>query len=226
MTKLRGGIGLLGQKQKDYITLRLLVPRGMLTAEQMEGIAEVIEKYGRDYAIPTIRKGLEIPWIRVEDTPAVIEKFKGIGLLPGSCGTKVRTVVVCAGMDHCVRSLTDVEGMYHRLNDRYYERDTPTKFKISLSGCARACSHPHINDFGIIAGKEGFSVFVGGKGGRHPGFGNLVSEGLTEEDVFKVLDASLVYFRENAQGKERINEIIARNGMENFNGFVLKEVET
>ncbi|MEE9594391.1 MAG: hypothetical protein V3V92_03230 [Candidatus Hydrothermarchaeales archaeon] len=226
MTKLRGGIGLLGQKQKDYITIRLLVPRGRLTAEQMDGVAEVIERYGRDYAIPTIRKGVEIPWIRLEDAPEVIEKFKGMGLLPGSCGTKVRTIVVCAGMDHCVRSLVDVEGMYERLNDRYYERDTPTKFKISLSGCARACSHPHINDFGIIAGEEGFSVLVGGKGGRHPGFGELIVEGVSEDDVFKALDASLAYFREHAHGKERINEIIKRNGLDHFKGFVLKAVET
>ncbi|MFQ5815479.1 MAG: hypothetical protein ACE5G7_03165 [Candidatus Hydrothermarchaeaceae archaeon] len=225
MTKLRGGIGLLAQRQMDYVTIRLQVPRGVLTAEQMDGIANVLDGYGRGYAIPTVRKGLEVPWIRFEDAPEVIDEFKKLGLRAGSCGTKVRTIVACAGMDHCIQSAGDVGGIYQRLQDHYYERDTPTKFKISLSGCPMACSQPHINDFGIIAGEEGFSILVGGKGGRHPKFGEVVVEGISGEDVFKVLDASLAYFREQAQGKERISEVINRNGLKHFREYVLKEVE-
>ncbi len=224
MTKLRGGMGLLAQKQKDYITIRLQVPRGRLTAGQMDGVAVVLDKYGRGYAIPTIRKGLEVPWIRFEDAPDVLEEFRKLGLRAGSCGTKVRTIVACAGMEHCTQSTVDVEEMYQRLKDHYYERDTPTKFKISLSGCAQACSHPHINDFGIIAGERGFSVFIGGKGGRHPKFGDLVIENVTEDEVFKVLDATLAYFREHAQGKERISEVIEKKGLEHFKASALKEV--
>lgn len=222
MTKVRGAFGLLAQRQMDYVTIRLQVPRGVLTAEQMEGIASILEKYGEGYAIPTIRKGLEIPWIRFEDATDVIYELKKLGLHAGSCGTKVRTIVACAGMNHCPEGRVDIEDIFRRLGDRYYERDTPTKFKISLSGCPRACTHPYINDFGIIASDKGFSVLVGGKGGRHPKFGEVIMDGMSKEDVFRVLDASLAYFRENAANKERIGEVIARNGLEHFREYVLR----
>ncbi len=223
MTKVRGSFGLLAQKQKDYVTIRLQVPRGKMSSEQMKGIAEVLETYGKGYAIPTIRKGLEVPWIRFEESPEAVDELKKLGLSAGSCGTKVRTIVSCAGMDHCIHSNVDMENMHQRLLDRYYEKDTPTKFKIALSGCHRACSHPYINDFGVIADERGFTILVGGKGGRHPGFGEVLVEGLSEEGVFKVLDATLKYFREHAQGKERINEVISRNGLDHLREHVLGE---
>lgn len=225
MTKLRGGLGLLAQKQKEYITIRLQVPRGRLSAEQIEGIAKVLDRYGKGYAIPTIRKGLEVPWIRFEDAPAAVEEFRKLGLSPGSCGTMVRTVVACAGMDHCPHRTVDVEEMYQRLVDRYYQKETPTKFKISVAGCGMACSHPHINDFGVIASEKGLAIVVGGKGGRHPKFGEVVVEGVSHDDVFRVLDATLAYFREHARGKERICEVIERQGIDHFKERVLNGVK-
>lgn len=225
MTKLRGGLGLLAQKQKEYITIRLQVPRGRLSAEQIEGIADILDSYGRGYALPTVRKGLEVPWIRFEDAPKAVEEFRKLGLSPGSCGTMVRTVVACAGMDYCPHSTVDVEEMYQLLVDRYYQKETPTKFKISVASCRMACSHPHINDFGVIASEKGFAIVVGGKGGRHPKFGDVVVENVSHDDVFKVLDSTLAYFKEHAHGKERINEVIERQGLEHFKDSVLKGVK-
>ncbi len=222
MTKLRGGVGLLAQKQKDYIIIRLQVPNGKLTSEQMEGIGGVLDKYGRGYAVPTVRKGIEIPWIKFNDANEVVAEFKKLGLRAGSCGTRVRSVVACAGLEHCKNCEVDAKAMYERLVDRYYERDTPTKFKISLAGCSKACSHPHVNDFGIIGHENGYSLVIGGKGGRHPSFGHHIVDGLSEEEVFGVLDRSLSYFKERANGKERIGEVIKRNGIEGFKDHVLR----
>jgi|Deesub1362A_J573_1020465.scaffolds.fasta_scaffold00943_9 dissimilatory sulfite reductase (desulfoviridin) alpha/beta subunit len=225
MTKVRGRIGLLAQRQKDYVTIRLRIPLGKLTAEQMEGISQIIEEYGDGYAIPTIRKSLEIPWVRFEDSNKVLKELRKMGLSAGSCGRKVRTIVACAGLGHCIHSHRNLEKMYYKLLGNYYMKDTPTKFKISLSGCHLACNHPYINDFGIIATEDGFSILVGGKGGRHPQFGKLIVEGVSEEEVFNILDKTLEYFRKYAQGRERIYEVIKRNGVDHFRGYVLEGVK-
>ncbi|RMF88868.1 MAG: 4Fe-4S dicluster domain-containing protein [Methanobacteriota archaeon] len=149
MTKLRGGEGILAQKQKEYVTLRLLVCPGYLSSEQLRKLADIAEREGRGKIIITTRKGVEVPWIRFENAKDVSAELEMAGLPPGSCGRKVRAVVACAGTERCPYALYNVDELCTKLTQKYYGRQTPTKFKMSISGCPNSCSNPAINDFGV-----------------------------------------------------------------------------
>jgi len=150
VTKLRGAEGILAQKQREYVTLRLLVCPGELTSEQLRILAEIAEKEGRGKVIITTRKGLELPWIRFERAKEVSARLEMAGLSAGSCGRKVRAIVACAGGGRCPYALYDVGDLCARLTQAYYGRQTPTKFKMALAGCPNSCSNPYINDFGVV----------------------------------------------------------------------------
>jgi dissimilatory sulfite reductase (desulfoviridin) alpha/beta subunit len=151
MTKLRGGEGILAQAQKDFVTLRLLVSPGCyLSSEQLRALADVAEREGRGKIILTSRKGVQVPWIKFENAKDVSAELEMFGLPPGSCGRKVRTIMTCAGTDRCPFLLYNVDNLSEKLNQKYYGRQTPTKFKTALAGCPNSCSNPYINDFGIV----------------------------------------------------------------------------
>ncbi len=150
MTKLRGGEGILAQDQKDYVTLRLLVCPGYLSADQLRMLADIAEKEGRGSIIITTRKGVQVPWIKFEKAKEISAKLEMAGLPPGSCGRKVRAVVACAGTERCPFALFDIDALCSKITQKYYGRQTPTKFKIALAGCPNSCSNPYINDFGVI----------------------------------------------------------------------------
>lgn len=150
MTKLRGGEGILAQDQKDYVTLRLLLCPGYLSSDQLRALADIAEREGNGKIIITMRKGVEVPWIRFENAKDISAELEMVGLPPGSCGRKVRAVVACAGTERCPFLLFDVDELCSRLTQKYYGRQTPTKFKTSLAGCPNSCTNPYINDFGVI----------------------------------------------------------------------------
>jgi dissimilatory sulfite reductase (desulfoviridin) alpha/beta subunit len=150
MTKLRGAMGLLAQKQRDYVTVRLTILSGKVSSSQLRRLANITENEGAGFLILTMRKGIEVPWIKTERALDVIREFNASGLKGGSCGTRVRTILACAGLDRCPFALIDTGELCSKISSRYYGKEMPTKFKVSIAGCQNCCSHPHINDFGII----------------------------------------------------------------------------
>ena len=149
MTKIRWTSGILAQKQREYTTMRVPVS-GRITSEQMDKMADIAERDGKGIVLLTIRKSIEIPWIKYDQSLKVQKELQGAKLEIGSCGRSVRTVVRCASTGRCPFEVIDVEKKYQEITDRYYGRSTPTKFKTSVSGCANACANPYINDFGIV----------------------------------------------------------------------------
>lgn len=77
--------GFMRQKQKGCFSLRIAVVGGNLTAENIKTVAEVSEKYGHGYVHMTSRRGIEIPFIKVEDINVVKEELAKGGVGTGVC---------------------------------------------------------------------------------------------------------------------------------------------
>lgn len=144
--------GFMRQKQKGYFSLRLQVVGGNLTAENIRTVSEVAEKYGHGYVHMTSRQGIEIPFIRFEDIEEVkAELLKG-GVKPGVCGPRVRTVTACQGAAVCPSGCIDTYGLAKELDQRYFGRELPHKFKFGVTGCQNNCLKAEENDLGIKGG--------------------------------------------------------------------------
>lgn len=144
--------GFMRQKQKNNFSLRLRVVGGNLTSKQVAKIAEVAEKYGDGHVHLTSRQSVEIPFIKLEDIDEVKAALAEGDVEPGVCGPRVRTVTACQGAAVCPSGCIDTYALAKELDERYFAKDLPHKFKFGITGCQNNCLKAEENDLGIKGG--------------------------------------------------------------------------
>lgn len=144
--------GFMRQKQKNNFSLRLRVVGGNLTAKQLSKIAEVSDKFGDGYVHLTSRQSVEIPFIKLDDIDEVKKALAEGDVEPGVCGPRVRTVTACQGMAICPSGCIDTYALAKELDERYFARELPHKFKFGITGCQNNCLKAEENDLGIKGG--------------------------------------------------------------------------
>ena len=140
------------QKQKNHFSLRLRVVGGNLTAKQLAKIAEVAETFGDGHVHLTSRQSVEIPFVKLEQIDAVKAALAEGDVEPGVCGPRVRTVTACQGAAICPSGCIDTYALAKELDERYFARELPHKFKFGITGCQNNCLKSEENDLGIKGG--------------------------------------------------------------------------
>lgn len=274
--------GFMKQVQKGYGSLRLAVVGGNLTAKQIKTVSEVADKYGHGYVHMTSRQGIEIPFINVNDLAKVKEELAAGGVKTGVCGPRVRTVTACQGSEICPSGCIDTYTLAKELDERYFGRELPHKFKFGVTGCQNNCLKTEENDVGIKGGMTveyledkciscgvcvkacresalsiqdgkvvideskcnncarcvkscptdawegtpGYIVSFGGTFGNHIYKGEeLVPIIRDKETLFRVTDAAIDYFNNNANKSERFRKTIERLGVEGLKEAVTAAYE-
>lgn len=144
--------GFMRQKQKDCFSMRLKSVGGHLTAQQLQTIQLVAEKYGDSYIHLTSRQSVEIPFIKLEDIDEVKQALALGGLRVGACGPRVRTITACQGNSICPSGLINTTEVANYLDEEYGGHEVPHKFKFGVTGCCNNCLKAEENDLGIKGG--------------------------------------------------------------------------
>ena len=146
-TLKRGGF--MRQKQKNRFSLRLHVVGGALSADDMRAIGDIADRYGNGQLHLTARQGVEIPFVRLEDVEEIRAELAKVGLRPGVCGPRARTVTACQGNKVCPSGNIDTQDIARKLDERYYGVELPHKFKFGCTGCHNNCLKAEENDVGV-----------------------------------------------------------------------------
>jgi len=144
--------GLMRQKQKDKFSMRLKVVGGQMNADSIAKIGEVAKKYGKGYVHLTSRQGIEIPFISLNDIEAVTNELLQANVKVGVCGPRVRTVTACQGSATCPSGAIETSQLAQEIDERYFGRELPHKFKFGITGCKNNCLKAEENDMGIKGG--------------------------------------------------------------------------
>lgn len=142
--------GYIVQRNPEYFTVRLRVPGGDLSLEQLKTLAKIAEKYGQGRVHLTTRQGVQIPYVKYESLGEITKELKRIGTPPGSCGPRVRNISACVGAPECPHANINTSELTRKIDERYFGRDLPTKIKIGITGCPNSCAKPQLNDIGIM----------------------------------------------------------------------------
>lgn len=141
--------GFMRQKQKNRFSVRIRVVGGHLTAVQLAGIAKIAEKFGNGTVHLTSRQSVEIPFVKLEELDQFRQALAENNLETANCGAGVRTVTACQGNAVCGSGCIDTYELAKELEERYFTRKLPHKFKIGITGCQNNCLKAEENDLGI-----------------------------------------------------------------------------
>ncbi len=165
-------------KQKnDKFTVKFNLPAGEMTTHQLRHIAKVSEKYGDGIMQINFRQSFEIRDVAEENIPKLTYDMAYIGITVEN-SEKYQNIVACPGADQCglavVKTIDLARALNYHLANKLDKAETKASMAINVSGCGNGCTHPLINDIGLIGsvgrvdGKKvlGWNVHIGGKLGE------------------------------------------------------------
>lgn len=220
--------------------MRMRMPNGIVTSEQMRVLAEVVQRYGEDgNADITTRQNIQLRGIRIEDVPDIFRRIESVGLTSVQSGMdNVRNITgsPVAGID--ASELFDTRSLCLQVQDMITNNgqgnrefsNLPRKFNIAIAGCRDNSVHAEINDLAFIPaykdGTFGFNVLVGGFfSAKRCDAAIPLDAWVTPDDVVDVSRAVLEVYRDRGpranRQKARLMWLIDELGLENFR----KEVE-
>jgi len=219
--------GIYGQRQKEFFMVRIKVPAGVLTAEQLKKISVLADKYSNGVVHFTTRQDAQLHWVDIKNVPQLIEEINAIGLTTkDACGNTLRNITATFLSGVCPYEPFEVQRVAQKLTELYLGKfeNLPRKFKISFSCCEHHSYLIPFNDIGLIPrlreGKPGFSVFIGGGLGDRPKQAVKFTEFLPLEHLTPFVSSILQLFdemgdRENRR-HNRLKFLIQKTGKEKF----------
>jgi dissimilatory sulfite reductase (desulfoviridin) alpha/beta subunit len=219
--------GFLRQRQDGFFILRVKMPHGVFNAEHFEKLIEISRKYAKGFFHTTTRQGIEIPFIKFEDVAQVEEELKAERIETGTSGPRLRTTTCCPGNNWCKSGLINTFALYRRIEEELNIKcgmDLPHKFKIAISGCPNGCTRPQNSEIGIhgqvdLASPDkhiGYAVYLGGCSGRTPRTGFKLDRVFNEEEVLKLIEKVVTFYKNNAKPRQRLALLIEEIGKDNF----------
>ncbi|OLC49061.1 MAG: nitrite reductase [Acidobacteria bacterium 13_1_40CM_65_14] len=197
--------GTYGQRQTDDAQmLRVKIPQGILTAEQLEALAEVGERYSRGFGHITTRQNVQFHFVKLHDVEHAMHRLADAGLTTReACGNSVRNITAChyAGVasDERFDVTPYAEALTRYLLRHPLSSTLPRKFKIAFEGCATDHVYTGINDLGFRAvlgadGARGFRVTAGGGTAIMVKSAGLLHEFLPASEILRAAEAVLRVF--------------------------------
>jgi sulfite reductase (ferredoxin) len=229
------GLGVTGGKGGEgravpYFMVRIRVPNGILTTQQVRAIADLSERQGNGVADITVRQNIQLHWISIESLPEVFERLQAVGLrTTGACGDVTRNITGCPLAGVHSREIVDVAPLVLAIdkefggNPEFY--NLPRKFKITVTGCPDWCSYPEINDIALTATRRvregraeiGFSLRVAGGLSTEPHLAVRLNAFISYQQVIPVVRAITELFRSSdvlrqSREKARLKYLFLANG--------------
>jgi sulfite reductase (ferredoxin) len=215
--------------EDGHFMLRVKLPGGQVTADQLERLADLSERYGRGVFDITDRQNVQFHWLRIEDIPAIFDRLEAIGLSTlGACGDTVRNILGCplAGIDgeELFDATPTLEAAERHFRGNPEFADLPRKYKMSIAACRHHCTHPEINDAALVGlikdGVRGFDLWIGGGLSTAPRFAQRLGVFVRPEEAVEVLHHATVVFRDHGyrtnRHKARIKFLIGDWGAAKF----------
>jgi sulfite reductase (NADPH) hemoprotein beta-component len=198
-------------------------PPGDATAEQMDAIADLADRYSFGEIRVGHEQNLVLPHVAQRDLPALWRALDKIGVATPNIGL-VTDIISCPGLDYCslanTRSIPVAQELTRRFRDLELARDLG-RLHINISGCINACGHHHVGHIGLLGveknGEEYFQVTLGGRADENAELGALLGPAVPYGEVADVVeDVVAAYLELRARPDEIFLETVKRVGVEPF----------
>jgi sulfite reductase (NADPH) hemoprotein beta-component len=195
---------------------------GDITAEQMEVVADLAERYSFDELRVSHVQNLVLPHVRKADLYAIWQALREADLADANLDL-VTDIIACPGLDYCslanARSIPVAQKIAERFADYDRQQDLG-ELKIKISGCINACGHHHAGHIGILGvdrkGTENYQLLLGGSGDENTTQAKITGPGFDEDGVVDAVERAIERYREIREPGERFLDTYRRVGMDGF----------
>ncbi|MCL2458910.1 MAG: nitrite reductase [Desulfobulbus sp.] len=209
----------MNDKQKTYLVLPHL-NAGLLSLEDLEYLAALVRKYRIPKAKITSAQRVAFLGMEPEALAALNEELQIADTQPHA-RNRVHYVQACPGNVWCQFGQKDALALGERIKAIELDGPLPYKVKVGISGCRFCCCESWIRDVGLIAEKKGWRLSFGGNGAGRPRIGDLVADGLSDDDAVTLVTKTLNYYLREAKFKTRSARFMERFGIDALKKAVL-----
>ena len=204
---------------------------GDASAEQMDAVADLAERYGFDEIRVSHEQNLILPHVALADLRAVYDGLLAIGLAEANAGL-VTDIIVCPGLDYCALATARSIPVAQRIGERFADPDRQRligDLKIKISGCINACGHHHVGEIGILGvekkGAELYQITLGGSAEENTSIGDIVGRGFPPEEIVDAVETIIdTYLGLRTDDTETFLQAYRRAGAQPFKDALYGDV--
>jgi sulfite reductase (NADPH) hemoprotein beta-component len=198
-------------------------PPGDATADQMDAIADLADKYSFGEIRVGHEQNLALPHVARRDLPALWKALDKLGLATPNVNL-VSDIIACPGLDYCSLANARSIPIAQELTRRFANHTTAEmigRLHVNISGCINACGHHHVGHIGILGveknGEEFYQITIGGRADENAELGTLVGPAVPYAEVADVIeDIVEAYLALRARPDELFVDTVKRLGVEPF----------
>ena len=203
------------------------VPPGDVTAEQMDAIADLTDRYSFGELRVSHEQNLILADVRLSELHALWQEARALGLATPNIGL-LTNIICCPGGDFCslanAKSIPVAEAIQRRFDDLDYLHDIG-ELDLNISGCMNACGHHHVGHIGILGvdkqGAEFYQISIGGAQGNDAALGKVLGPSVSQAEVPDVIEKLIdLYLARRDSEEERFVDLVRRIGIEPFKEHV------
>jgi sulfite reductase (NADPH) hemoprotein beta-component len=198
-------------------------PPGDATAEQMDALADLADKYSFGEIRVGHEQNLALPHVAKHDLPALWKALDKAGLATPNVNL-ISDIIACPGLDYCSLANARSIPIAQELTRRFANLDTANligRLHINISGCINACGHHHVGHIGILGveknGEEVYQITIGGRADENAALGSLIGPAVPYAEVADVVeDIVEAYLALRERPDELFIDTVKRLGVEPF----------
>lgn len=210
--------------------LRVAIPYGLLSSEQLKMLAHISRKYDKNYAHFSTRQNVQFNWPALETVPDILADLASVEMHAiQTSGNDIRNTTsdqfagIAKDEIEDPRPYCEIIRQWSTFHPEF--SFLPRKFKIAVSGATHDRAAVKVHDIGLYlvnndAGEVGFEVIVGGGLGRTPYIGPTIRPFLEKQHLLSYLEAILRVYnrfgRRDNMYKARIKILVNELGKEEF----------
>jgi sulfite reductase (NADPH) hemoprotein beta-component len=202
------------------------VPPGDATAEQMDFVADLADKYSFNELRVTHEQNLVLADVEQAKLFEVWQQAKARGLATPNIGL-LTDMISCPGGDYCslanAKSIPIAAAIAERFDNLDFQHDIGD-IELNISGCINACGHHHVGHIGVLGvdkdGAEWYQVSIGGAQGNESAIGKIIGPSFSAPQMPEVVGRLLEVYVKNRVEGERFVDVAQRLGIAPFKEHV------
>ena len=195
---------------------------GDVTADQMEAVADLADRYSFGEVRVTHEQNLVLSDVPVDELEALWKELDALGMANPTVGT-LNDIICCPGGDYCALanavSIPIAQALQERFEDLDFLYDLGP-LDLNISGCMNACGHHHVGHIGILGvdkkGEEYYQISIGGNSTDDASLGKILGPSFFREDVPGVVEKVLEVYVAKRHEDERFLDTYRRIGLKPF----------